>query len=137
MSLSTSSKCFLNTSRVGDSQHLPGQSVPVSDHSFGELFPNVQPESPLAQLQAIPSSPIHSYMGEEADTYLTTASLQVVVDSEKVSPLLQAKQFQFPQLFLIRPVLQTAHQLCCPSLDMLQGLDVFLVLRDLKLNTLL
>ena len=67
--------------------HLPGQPIPVPDHSFRKaVFPNVQPESPLAQLEAIPSSPIASYMREEADPYLITASLQAVVESNKVSP---------------------------------------------------
>ena len=47
--------------------HLPGQPIPVPDLSLDEVFPNVQPESPLAQLEAIPSSPITSYMREEAD----------------------------------------------------------------------
>ena len=43
--------------------HLPGQAIPVPDHSFGEVvFPKVQSESPLAQLEAIPSSPITSYI---------------------------------------------------------------------------
>ncbi|KAK4828716.1 hypothetical protein QYF61_000554 [Mycteria americana] len=39
----------------------------------------------------------------------------------------QAKQPQFPQPLLIRLVLQTLHQLRCPSLDMLQHLKVSLV----------
>jgi len=30
----------------------------VPDHSFRVVFPNVQPEPPLLQLEAIPSSPI-------------------------------------------------------------------------------
>ena len=39
--------------------HLPGQPDPAPDQSFREeIFPDIQPESPLAQLQAIPSSPI-------------------------------------------------------------------------------
>ena len=38
-----------------------------SDDSFGEMFSNVQPESPLAQLEAIPSSPTTSYMREETE----------------------------------------------------------------------
>jgi len=34
-------------------------------HSFGkQMFPNIQPEPPLAQLEAIPSHPILKYMGE-------------------------------------------------------------------------
>ena len=73
----------------------------------------------MAQLEAIPSSPITSYMGEEADPQLTTTSLQVVTESNKVSsepPLLQTEQSQLLQPLLIRPVLQTPHQLCCPSL---------------------
>ncbi|KAK4827050.1 hypothetical protein QYF61_013234 [Mycteria americana] len=38
-----------------------------------------------------------------------------------------AKQFQLPQPLLIRLVLQTLHQLRCPSLDTLQPLNVSLV----------
>jgi len=50
---------------------LPGQPIPAPDHSLGEnFFPNIQPESPLAQLEAIPSNPIASYAGEEADLHL-------------------------------------------------------------------
>ncbi|KAK4811094.1 hypothetical protein QYF61_016380 [Mycteria americana] len=42
-----------------------------------------------------------------------------------------AKQSQFPQPLLIRLV----HELRCPSLDMLQHLNVVLVVRGPKLNT--
>ncbi|NXF66507.1 DAB2 protein, partial [Ciccaba nigrolineata] len=42
-----------------------------------------------------------------------------IINEESGPPLLQTKHPQFPQLFLIRPVLQTLHQLRCPSLDML------------------
>ena len=62
------------------------------------------------RLETIPSSPIASYMGEEADLHLTTASFQVVLESEKVYPeplVLQNKQFQLPQLLLIRLLFQT------------------------------
>ena len=30
----------------------------VSHHSFRDVFPNIQPESPLVQLKTIPSQPI-------------------------------------------------------------------------------
>jgi len=41
--------------------HLPEQPIPVPDHSFREeVFPNIQNESPLTQLVAIPSHPIAS-----------------------------------------------------------------------------
>ena len=67
--------------------HLCGQPIPVPDHPFRKVvFPNVQPEPSLAQLEAIPSSPITSHMREEADPQLTTTSFQVVIESNKVSP---------------------------------------------------
>ncbi|KAK4810062.1 hypothetical protein QYF61_007226 [Mycteria americana] len=46
-----------------------------------------------------------------------------------------AEQPQFPQPLLIRLVLQTLHQLRCPSLDTLQYLNVSLVVRGPKVNT--
>ncbi|KAK4823970.1 hypothetical protein QYF61_008356 [Mycteria americana] len=45
------------------------------------------------------------------------------------------KQSQFPQPLLIRLVLQTLYQLYCPSLDTLQELNVLLVVKGPKLNT--
>jgi len=99
----------------------------MSDHSFSkEIFPNVQSKPPLMQLEAIASSPIASYLGEETNTCLTAPSFQVVVESSKVPPqppVLQTKQPQFPQPLLIRLVPQTLHQPCCPSLDTLQQLQ--------------
>ncbi|KAK4832850.1 hypothetical protein QYF61_025870 [Mycteria americana] len=47
----------------------------------------------------------------------------------------QAKQPQFPQPLLTRLLLQTLHQLRCPSLDTLQHLNVPLVVGGPKLNT--
>ncbi|KAK4828527.1 hypothetical protein QYF61_026949 [Mycteria americana] len=64
-----------------------------------------------------------SYLGEETDPHLSTTSFQ-------------AKQSQLPQPLLIRLLLlQTLHQLRCPSLDSLQHLNVFLVVGRPKLNT--
>ena len=74
-----------------------------------EIFPNIQPEPPLAQLQAITFH--HCYLGAEADAHLATTSSQAVVDSNEVSPeppLLQTEQPQLPQPPFIRLVLQTA-----------------------------
>ena len=79
-------------------------------------------------------------MGEEADCHLATTTFQGVEEDNNVSPeppLLQTKQSPFPQLLLLRLGLQAPSQLCCPSLDMHQGLDVFLVQGGLKLNTVL
>ncbi|KAK4823872.1 hypothetical protein QYF61_007628 [Mycteria americana] len=103
-----------------------------------EILPNIQAKPLLMQLEAISSCPMACYLGQETDTHLATTSFQVVVESDKVSPqppLLQAKQPQFPQPLLIRLVLQTLHQLRCPSLDTLQHLSVSLVVRGPKLNT--
>jgi len=61
----------------------------VPDHSFREeILSDIHPESPLVQLQVVPSSPVASYMGEGADTLPppTTASFQTVVENDKVSP---------------------------------------------------
>ncbi|KAK4828376.1 hypothetical protein QYF61_026114 [Mycteria americana] len=121
--------------------HFPGQPVPMLDNPFSEeKFPNIQSKPPLAQLEAISSCPITCYLGEETDPHLSTTSFQVVVESDKVSPqppFLQAKQSQFPQPLLIRLVLQTLHQLRCPSLDTLQHLNVSLVVGGPKLNTVI
>ncbi|KAK4826007.1 hypothetical protein QYF61_003780 [Mycteria americana] len=98
--------------------HCPGQPVPMLDNPFGEeFFPNIQSKPPLAQFEALSSCPIACYLGEETNTHLTTTS------------------FQVPQPLLTRLVLQTLHQLPCPSLDVLQHLNVSLVVRGPKLNT--
>ncbi|KAK4826058.1 hypothetical protein QYF61_004173 [Mycteria americana] len=103
--------------------HFPGQPVPRLDNPFSEVkFPNIQSKPPLAQLEAISSCPITCHLGEETDPHLSTTSFQ-------------AKQPQFPQPLLISLVLQTLHQLRCPSLDTLQPLNVSLVVRGPKLNT--
>ncbi|KAK4827249.1 hypothetical protein QYF61_015696 [Mycteria americana] len=130
MSLSTSSKRLLNTSREGDSTTSLGSLV--------QCLITLTYKPPLAQLEAISSRPIARFLGEETDTHLATASFQGVVESNKVSPqppFLQAKQPQFPQPLLTGLVLQTLHQLRCPSLDTLQPLNVSLVVRGPKLNT--
>ncbi|KAK4816835.1 hypothetical protein QYF61_023899 [Mycteria americana] len=108
--------------------HFRGQRGPMLDNPFSEeIFPNIQSKPPLAQLEAISSCPITCYLGEETDPHLSTTSFQAVVESKKVSPqppLLPAKQPQFPQPLLIRLVLYTRHQLRCPSLAMLQHLNI-------------
>ncbi|KAK4827864.1 hypothetical protein QYF61_022014 [Mycteria americana] len=113
--------------------------VPMLDHPFSkEIFPNIQSKPLLTQLEAISSCPITCYWGEETDPHLSTTSFQVAVESDKVSPqplLLQAKQTQFPQPLLTRLVLQTLHQLRCPSLDTFRHLNDSLVVKGPKLNT--
>jgi len=48
--------------------HCPGQPGPRPDHSFSEeIFPNLQSEPPLTQLEAIASCPVTGYLGEETN----------------------------------------------------------------------
>ncbi|KAK4827229.1 hypothetical protein QYF61_015399 [Mycteria americana] len=119
--------------------HFPGQPLPMLDNPFcEEKFPNIQSKPPLVQLEAISSCPITCYLGEETDPHLSTTSFQVVVESDEVSPqppFLQAKQSELPQPLPISLVLQTLHQLRCPSLDTPQHLNVSLVVGGPKLNT--
>ncbi|KAK4816851.1 hypothetical protein QYF61_023973 [Mycteria americana] len=118
---------------------LPWAACSNAGQPFSEVkFPNIRSKPPLVQLEAISSRPITCYLGEETDPHLSTTSCQAVEESDKVSPqppFLQAKQPQFPQPFLMRLLLQTLHQLRCPSLDTLQHLNVPLVVRGPKLNT--
>ena len=73
--LSATSPPFWNTFRVGDSTTL-WAAVPLHRHSFGEeMFPNIQPEPPLAQLEAITPPPI-AVTWEQTNPHLTTVSFQ-------------------------------------------------------------
>ena len=120
---------FLEHAQEWRLHHLPAQPIPAPDPPHREVFPNVQPESPLVQLAPIPSSPITSYTGEEADFPITTISFQRIVHSDEVSPeppLFKTEQFQLPQLLLVL-------QLCCLSLDTFQGRNVFLAVKGSKL----
>ncbi|KAJ7406161.1 hypothetical protein WISP_135147 [Willisornis vidua] len=118
---------------------LPGQPTLMSNHPFCEEFlPNVQPKLPMVQLKTTSSHPVAGCLGEEANSQLATAPGHGVVESDKVPlepPLLQCKQFQLPQALLTGLVLQTLHQLWCPSLESLQHLNVLPELRSPELVT--
>ena len=58
ISLSVTSTCFLNTSRGADSTNSHLEWAARSNAFRGEIFPNIQPQPPLAQLEAILSHPI-------------------------------------------------------------------------------
>ena len=49
-------------------------------------FHNVQPESLVAQPEAIPFCPIASYIEREVNPHLAAASFQIIVESDKISP---------------------------------------------------
>ncbi|KAM9656645.1 uncharacterized protein ACIBXB_008917 isoform 1-T1 [Morphnus guianensis] len=132
---------FLNTSRDGESTTSLGSLFQcLTTLSVKKFFLKIQSKPLFLQLEAISSCPISRHLTEETSNHLTTTSFQVVVESDKVSPqppFLQTKQPQFPQPLLIRLVLQAPHQLGGPSLDTLQQLKVFPVVRGPKLNTVL
>ncbi|KAK4813151.1 LOW QUALITY PROTEIN: hypothetical protein QYF61_013116 [Mycteria americana] len=116
--------------------HFPGQPVPVLDNPFSEVkFPNIQSKPPLAQLGAISSCPIACYLGEETDPTSLQPPFRQLDKVSPQPPFLQAKQSQLPQPLPISLVLQTLHQLRCPSLDSHQPLNVSLVVGGPKLNT--
>ena len=50
----------------------PWQSIPVPLREY--FFPDIQPEPALVQLEASPSCPIASYVGEEANPHLNQLS---------------------------------------------------------------
>ena len=79
MSLSTTSTCFLDVFWSVTPPCIE-ELIPAPDHSLREVFTNIQLESPPAQLEAIPSSPITSYTREEADPQLTTTSVLLVTE---------------------------------------------------------
>ncbi|KAK4832986.1 hypothetical protein QYF61_027010 [Mycteria americana] len=66
----------------------------------------------------------------------SNGDLEVLQQVFGVYPMIQkAKQSQLPQPLLIRLLLQTLHQLHCPSLHTLQYLNIPLVVGGPKLNT--
>ena len=74
---STTSNLFLSDSSLCSPFQCPT--------TLFEVFPNIQPEPPLVQLEAISLSSYCCYPGEEADPCLSTTSFQVVVEGNKVS----------------------------------------------------
>ncbi|RMB91832.1 hypothetical protein DUI87_31760 [Hirundo rustica rustica] len=96
--------------------------------------------SPLSQLETVSSCSVCCCLKKETNPQLTTATLQEVVESDKVtseSPWLQAKQPQLPQSFFLWLVLQAPHQPRCPPLDALKHLNILPKLRGPELDTIL
>lgn len=82
--------------------------------------------------KAISSSPVTAGMAGETNLYLTTASFQVVVESDELlsePPLLKNKQTQIPQPLLIKHILELTQTLL--------HLNVLFKVRDTELNTVL
>jgi len=93
--------------------HPSGHPVPAPDHSFrDDIFLNILLEHLLAWLEAIPSSSIASLPWDSSFP-------------DKTIPVLSDAPHK-------RLVFQTPHKICCPFLNVFQGLNVPLVLRDPK-----
>jgi len=134
MSLSATSPHFVSTSRDGD-----------STISLGSLFqcPTTLSEKKVFLISSLnlpwhnlsPFPPILFLLLEKrADSHLSTTSFQAVVESNKVSSepppdwATPVPSAALDKIWAPEPV-----QLCCSFLDMLQGLNVFLMLRGPKL----
>ncbi|KAK4813638.1 hypothetical protein QYF61_014398 [Mycteria americana] len=125
--------------------------------SLGSSSPTVNPTPPCLLNHVLKVPHLHTFLNSSRDGDSTTslgslfqclitlsvkkffqiANLNLPWCNLRPFPLVLslAKQPQVPQLLLIRLVLQTLHQLRCPSLDTLQHLNVSLVGRGAALNT--
>ncbi|KAK4810558.1 hypothetical protein QYF61_004521 [Mycteria americana] len=118
---------------------LPGDSVDQSPKQAKVCPPEVQGGSfadPPRRFSTY-QKPYHFVITlpkMASNHHMAQKSFSVRVKRSSGAPSL-AKQPQFPQPLLIRLLLQTLHQLRCPSLDMLQHLNVSLVVRGPTLNT--
>lgn len=95
-------------------------------------FPNVQLNPLWYNLQPFPLVLLLVTQEKRLTPSLPQPPFLYCLESYKVClelPFLQSKHSQFSQLFPIRAVLQTLLQLCCPSLGLLHGLNVFLVVK--------
>ena len=119
----------MNTSRNGDcTTSLGSLRQCFSTLLEKKFFPNIQPEPPLVQLKAITSHPITVNLGEEADSQLTTTSFQGAIENNKVSSEPPPDQtIPVPSAAPHQTCASDPSQICCPSLDTLWGLDVFVV----------
>ena len=103
MSLSTTSKWFLNTSMDGDSTTSLGslfQCLTTLSVKKCFLISNLN-LLPLAQLKAISCLPVTCHQWEETNPALAVSTFPVLEESNNVSPqppFPQSKQPQFPQL---------------------------------------
>ena len=110
MSLSTTSKQFLNTSRDGDSTTSLGSPFQcLTALNIKNFFPDIQPKLTLVQLETISLRPVTCHQREETSPALTVSTFQILEEGNKVSPqssLPPTKQPQFLQSLLVGHILQ-------------------------------
>ena len=114
--------------------------MPLHPHLLGgQIFPNIQPDPPLVQPEAITSCPIAVTWQQR----LTHNSLQppfrepLRVKRSPLSLLFSRLTHPIPSAAPHKSCAPDPLQLHCPSLDTLQALKVCLVVRGPKLNTAL
>jgi len=104
--------------------NLPGQPVPVLCHPQSKVFlSRVQTELPMLQFMPVAPCPVAGHHWKGFRPILLTPTLKIFIGIYKIpSPpsLLQAKQAQLPQPFLIREMLQSLNHLWSLLLDSLQ-----------------
>jgi len=95
--------------------NLPGQPAPVLRHPQSEeILPHVQRELPMLQFVPVAPCPVAGHCRRESGPIILTPSLKIFMGIYKIlsqPSLLQAKQAQLPQPFLVGEMLQSPHHL--------------------------
>ncbi|KAK4825953.1 LOW QUALITY PROTEIN: hypothetical protein QYF61_003471 [Mycteria americana] len=116
-------------SLVSSANLLRVHLIPLS-MSLMKILNNIEPLTTTLWMRPSSQFLIHRTV-HSSNPYLSNLERRMLITESQN----HAKQPQLPQPLLIRLVLQTLHQLRCPSLDTLQHLNVSLVVRGPKLNT--
>ncbi|KAK4827362.1 hypothetical protein QYF61_017287 [Mycteria americana] len=124
--------------QVGSHQSRAEGQNPLPRPAGHAAFDAAQDTTGLLGCERALSAHVQLFIHQDPQVLPHRAALDHTIPQPVLKPRIapaQAKQPQFPQPILIRLVLQTLHQLRCPSLDTLQPLNVSLVVRGPKLNT--
>ena len=121
--------------------HRLQQPTPMFHHPYCKKFlPYIQSKSTLPWFKTITPCPVTTALAENIVPVFPIGPLQVLKGCNKVSlesSLPQAEQPQLSQPFLIGELLYASDCFCGPSLEMLQQVHVFRVLRAPDLDTVL
>jgi len=93
--------------------NLPGQPVPVRHHPPSKVLPRLQMELLMLQFVPVAPWPVAGHHWKESGPILLTPTLKLVVSISKIPSqpsLLQVKQAQLPQPFLVGQLLQSSNR---------------------------